>query len=148
MPWLIFIFARRTSFDMLWIIYNMFNAVSIFCIDPRLSCYEGVQVLLFRLRNTYKFPMSLFLTSTSSEYIMHHAGEYLRFTFVVGRIWDVYFCRVVKCCAAVEPRHEKTRLRHMRTTKTQISLRSLISTFVRCLDSIIPLLAIAEILRF
>ena len=34
----------------------------------------------------------------------------------------------------------------MRTTKAQISLRSLISAFVvRCLDSIIPLLAIAEI---
>ena len=37
-----------------------------------------------------------------------------------------------------EPRHEKTCLCHMLTTKAQISLRI-------CLDSIIPLLAIAEI---
>ena len=47
-----------------------------------------------------------------------------------------------------EPRHEKTCLCCMRTTKEQISLRSLISTFVvRCLDSLLPLLAISEISR-
>ena len=46
-----------------------------------------------------------------------------------------------------EPRHEKTCLYHMRTTKVQISLgiRSLISTFVvRCLDSRIPLVSISK----
>ena len=44
-----------------------------------------------------------------------------------------------------EPPHEKTCLCHMRTTKHP---RSLISSFiVPCLDSIISLLAIAEILR-
>ena len=49
-----------------------------------------------------------------------------------------------------EPRHEKTCLCHMRTTKAQISLRirSLISAFVvRCLDSLIPLIAIVKISR-
>ena len=44
-----------------------------------------------------------------------------------------------------EPRHEKTCLCHMRTTKTQISLLSVFD--IRCLDSIIPVLAIAEISR-
>ena len=48
----------------------------------------------------------------------------------------------------IEPRHEKVCLCHMQTTKAQISLRSLISAFVVCrLDSIIPLLDIAEISR-
>ena len=47
-----------------------------------------------------------------------------------------------------EPRHEKTCLCHIRTTKARISLRSLISAFiVRCLDSIIPLFAISKISR-
>ena len=54
-----------------------------------------------------------------------------------------------------EPRHEKTCFCHMRTTKAQISLRiravwsppGLFTALVRCLDSIIPLLAIAEISR-
>ena len=42
-----------------------------------------------------------------------------------------------------EPRHEKTCLCHMRPTKVQISLRSLISTFVvHCLDSIVSLVSI------
>ena len=46
-----------------------------------------------------------------------------------------------------EPHHEKTCLCHMRTTK--VHLRSLISAFVvRCLASIIPLLAIAQISSF
>ena len=38
-----------------------------------------------------------------------------------------------------EPRHEKTCICHMRTTKAQISL------CIRCLDSIIPLVSISEI---
>ena len=48
-----------------------------------------------------------------------------------------------------EPRHEKTCFSHMRTTKAQNRLRrSLISTFaVRCLDTIIPLVSVPEILR-
>ena len=49
-----------------------------------------------------------------------------------------------------EPSHGKACLCPMRTTKAQISLRihSLISAFVvRCLDSIIPLLAIVKISR-
>ena len=48
-----------------------------------------------------------------------------------------------------DPRNKKTCLWHIRTTKAQNSLRiRLISTFVvRCLDSIIPLHAIAEISR-
>ena len=46
------------------------------------------------------------------------------------------------------PRHEKTCLCYMGKTKAQISLCSMISAFVvHCLDSIIPLLAIAEISR-
>ena len=46
-----------------------------------------------------------------------------------------------------EPRHEKSCLCHMRTTKAQISLRSLISAFiVHFLDNIIPLVSIPEIL--
>ena len=46
----------------------------------------------------------------------------------------------------LEPRHEKTCLCHMRTTKAQISLRSLISAFaVRCRDSIISLISIFAI---
>ena len=50
------------------------------------------------------------------------------------------------CKFKYEPRHKITCLCHMRTTKAQISLRSLISAFVvRCLDSTIPLLAVAEI---
>ena len=47
-----------------------------------------------------------------------------------------------------EPRHDKTCLCHMRTTKMQMSLhiRGLISAFVvRCLDSIIPLVSISKI---
>ena len=45
-----------------------------------------------------------------------------------------------------EPRHEETCFCQMRTTKAQISLRSLISTFVvHCLDSIIPLVSISEV---
>ena len=47
---------------------------------------------------------------------------------------------------ANQPRHEKTCLCHMRTTKAHP--RSLIRAFVvRCLDSIIPLLAITQISR-
>ena len=46
----------------------------------------------------------------------------------------------------IEPRHEKTSLCHMRTTKAQISLHGLISDFVvHCLDSSIPLVSISEI---
>ena len=46
-----------------------------------------------------------------------------------------------------EPRHEKTCLCHMQTTKAQMSLRiRLTSTFVvRCLDSIISLVSISDI---
>ena len=54
-------------------------------------------------------------------------------------------CTLIKL---YEPRHEKTCLFHMRTTKAQISLRirSLISTFVfHCLDSMIPLVSKSEI---
>ena len=48
----------------------------------------------------------------------------------------------VLCQRHIEPRHEKTFLCYRRTTKAQVS------TFVvQCLDSIIPLLVIAEILR-
>ena len=54
--------------------------------------------------------------------------------------------------ASYEPRHEKTCFCHMQTTKAQIRLRiashprSLISTFVlRCLHSIIPLLATSKV---
>ena len=47
-----------------------------------------------------------------------------------------------------ELHHEKTFFCHMWTTKMQISLRSLISTFVvRCLDSIISLVSIFAISR-
>ena len=45
-----------------------------------------------------------------------------------------------------EPRHEKTCLCHMRTTKAQISLR-IRAWVVRCFDSIIPLLVITKISR-
>ena len=48
-----------------------------------------------------------------------------------------------------EPGHVKCVLCHMRTTKAQISMRSLISAFVvRSLDSIISLVSISEISRF
>ena len=44
---------------------------------------------------------------------------------------------------------QKRVLSHMRTTNVQISLRSLISTFVfRCLDSMICIIAISKVSRF
>ena len=47
-----------------------------------------------------------------------------------------------------EPRHGKTRLNHMRTTKAQVSLRNLISAFVVCcLDCIIPIVTISKMSR-
>ena len=46
-----------------------------------------------------------------------------------------------------EPRHEKTCLYHMQTTKAQISLRLINIFVVLCLDSVMPLLAKAEISR-
>ena len=46
----------------------------------------------------------------------------------------------------IEPRHVKTCLCHVRTTKMQISLRSVISAcVVRCLNSIITLVSISQI---
>ena len=48
----------------------------------------------------------------------------------------------------INDHHEKTWLCHMRTTKAQISLRRLICAFVvRCLDSIISILAKSNISR-
>ena len=57
--------------------------------------------------------------------------------------WRQFASQIVNCHIM-----RKTFLCHMQTTKAQISLRSLISTFVvRCLDSIIPILAKYKILR-
>ena len=51
-----------------------------------------------------------------------------------------------KKCHKIEPHHEKTCLCHMRTTETQINLRihTVISVFVHCLDSILPLVSISD----
>ena len=59
-----------------------------------------------------------------------------------SRYWDLIDIKwntQVSAIHNIEPRHEKTCFCHMRTTKVQI--------IVRCLDSITPLLAIAEISR-
>ena len=57
-----------------------------------------------------------------------------------------FLCLICLTFTLYEPHHEKTCLCHMQTTKVQISLRSLISTFVvHCLDSIILLVSLSKI---
>ena len=62
---------------------------------------------------------------------------------VTLRSLDSIFKSKLACCMLLnEPRHDKTCLCHMRTTKAQIG------AFVfRCLDSLIPTLASAKIPR-
>ena len=65
----------------------------------------------------------------------------------IGKEWTLETIhKMARIGRQYEPRHEKTCLCYMRTTKAQISLRSLISAFVvRCQDSIIPLVSKSEI---
>ena len=74
-------------------------------------------------------------------------GIYAKFVILL-KYRNYYYYYLYCIHGSYEPRHDKNCVCNMRTTKTQIRLHSLVSVFVvRCLDSIMHILAIAKISR-
>ena len=142
MKWTGFIFpvqANKIIFDVprtlgpwrAWKIYRYDKKGFISCISNHKIC----MVLIHKMDHNEEYETKQIFSSSS----LNKNDEKPTFLFLVGMF----------CCAMFnEPCHEKNCFCPMRTIKVHISLRWLLSTFVvPCLDSIISLLAIAEISR-